>query len=135
MLKLTLYRLTSSNHGTLGVLYGPRGMICYTMEPPWRGNKKNVSSIPPDVYTGEYLNRSASGKYRDVYHIVGVDGRRGILIHKGNIVSDTFGCILPGVKVGVLSGKLAVLNSRGALAKIHRVVNRKGFYLDVRDNS
>ena len=133
MLSLTLYRLTTSNSGTLGVLYGPNGVICKVMEPPWRNNRRNVSCIPTGVYTVNYLRRSASGKYRDVYHIIGVENRGGILIHKGNLVSDTFGCLLPGMKYGLLRRRLAVLGSKTAVNKIHRITHRKRFKLHVRD--
>ena len=130
---LMLYRLARSSRGTLGVLYGPQGKICNTLEPPWRDNKKNVSCIPVGVYNVSHLRSSASGKYRDVYHIISVENRSGILLHKGNVVTDTFGCILPGTKFGLLAGRLAVLNSRVALAKIHRITKRKEFILNVRN--
>ena len=50
MLDVPLIRDQSTNHGTLGILYA-LGRKFYTMEPPDRNNKPNLSSIPP----GEYI--------------------------------------------------------------------------------
>ena len=54
-LKLTLYRLHQSLGGTLGMIMGPNGIICKTMEPVWRDNKANISCIPEGVYSVKYL--------------------------------------------------------------------------------
>ena len=118
---------------SLGVLIGPNGVICYIMEPPWRDNRRNVSCIPEGKYQVKYLPRSASGKYKDCYHVTGVKNRTGVLFHKGNTVNDTMGCMLPGSRVGTLGGKMAVLGSAAAMRKIHKLTNRKEFTLDVRN--
>lgn len=131
---LTLVRLFSDIDGTIGMLYKGRRFLCYTMEPPWRNNRPNISCIPQGEYEVEYLARSSSGKYKDCYWIKGVRGRKGILFHKGNLVTDTHGCVLPGLTLGTLKGRLAVLKSRQAVALIHSVTNRKGFRLNVRDS-
>lgn len=109
------------------------GLICYVMEPPWRDNRANVSCIPVGDYDVTYLPRSASGKYKDCYHVHNVPKRFAILIHKGNTVRDTMGCILPGSRVGRLGGERAVLGSGIGLGKIHKITQRKGFKLHVRD--
>ena len=134
ILNLYLWRLHQSPSGTLGVLYGPDGKICHTMEPPWRNNRANVSCIPGGIYTVEYLQRSASGKYRDCYWVNDVPIRTAILAHKGNLVTDTMGCILPGQKWGTLGGRVAVLNSRGGLRALHEAVNRQRWILHVRND-
>ena len=108
------------------------GFICYALELPWLDNKANVSCIPDGDYDVVYMARSASGKYRDVYHVKGVSGRSGILIHKGNTEADTLGCILPGSRIGTLGGKKAVLGSGAAIRKLHKVAERKPFTLKVR---
>ena len=116
----------------IGAIVCKKGFICYSMELPWFNNKPNVSCIPDGDYSVSYMNRSASGKYKDVYHVKGVKGRSGILIHKGNTESDTLGCILPGSRVGYLGGKRAVLGSAQAMRKLHKVTGRKSFTLKVR---
>lgn len=109
------------------------GLICYVMEPPWRDNRPNVSCIPVGDYDVTHLKRSASGKYKDCYHVHNVPDRFAILIHKGNTVRDTMGCMLPGARVGTLGGQKAVLGSAQAMRKIHKITQRKGFKLHVRD--
>ena len=118
----------------LGVIYGPNGKVCYTMEPPWRDNRSNVSCIPPREYGVKYLKKSATGKYRDCYWITNVPERLAILCHKGNLVTDTMGCILPGMKLGTLGGRSAVLNSRGGLRALHKITGRQEYILDVRND-
>ena len=134
MQTLTLYRIFQSNQGTFGIIYGPCGRICYTLEPPWKDNRPNVSCIPDGGYEVRYMPRSASGKYKDCYHLQNVSGRYGILIHKGNLVTHTMGCILPGQRIGYLKGRRAVLGSASALRKIHSITDREGFKIHVRDD-
>ena len=116
-----------------GVLISPEvGHVCFILEPPWRNNRSNVSCIPTGDYKVTYLPRSASGKYKDCYHVQDVEGRFAILVHKGNTRRDTMGCLLPGSRVGLLGGRLAVLGSAIAMRKLHGLTGRKGFNLYVR---
>jgi len=109
------------------------------MELPDRNNARNISRIPPGMYLVKYLKRSASGKYRDVYHVTKVPSRSGVLTHAGNVAGDKFkgfkthswGCLLPATRLGMLYGQLAGLASRGALHKIHAITNRQNFYLEI----
>jgi hypothetical protein len=111
---ITLVRLQSSPTCVLGkLIIGDTELS--TLEPAWRNNKRNVSCIPSGDYRVTYLPRSASGKYKRVYQINSVDGRDGILIHSGNVPSQTAGCVLLGLKHGRMAGDAAVLNSRSAL--------------------
>jgi hypothetical protein len=160
MQTLILRRTTYSDAGTVGYLYRGRIPVCYTLELPWRDNAPGISCIPPGSYRGEYeregtevdteapyqvrhLERSASGKYLDVYHVIDVPGRSGILIHRGNFAgdrtlgmrSDVLGCILPGRRIGrlpVVGGlQLAVIDSFGGLHDLHLVAERQPFHLEV----
>lgn len=136
-----LYRTVSDNQGTIGLLLHGVIKICFLNELPWRNNKTNISHIPEGVYQVKYLPRSASGKYRDVYHVQNVPGRSGVLIHAGNFAGDTrkgfkthsWGCVLPGLRLGKLSGQRSVLASSAALRKLHTITNRKDFTLVVRN--
>lgn len=133
-MELTLYRLYEED-GTIGAIVDSTGnRICYTMENPWRNNQAWVSCIPVGDYRVEYLKRSASGKYHDCYYVTEVPGRSGILIHLGNKEEDTFGCILPGERTGYLGKDTAVLNSKGAMARLHMETGRGSFTLRVRDS-
>lgn len=93
--------------------------IFYTVERPWLNNERNISCIPTGTYKVGFLPRSASGRYRNVYHLLGVSGRSGILIHNGNLVDHSRGCIILGLRKGKLGNKFAVLNSRTAIRKLN----------------
>jgi hypothetical protein len=144
MNRLILKRGGSSPQGTFGRLVLPNGDEIRTTELPWRDNARSKSCIPSGVYHVRYLAKSASGKYRDVYHVEGVDDRSGILIHSGNFAGDrelnyrshSWGCILPALRVGYLkTGKekyqRAGLASRSALRRLHEAVERNDFELEV----
>lgn len=140
MIALTLRRGTSDDEGTIGKLYDQLGkFICYTGELPERDNHPNRGCILPGVYLVKYLARSASGRYRDVYYIQNVPKRNGVLIHSGNFEgdtsmgyrTDTLGCILPGLRCGRLGKQRAMLASKSALRKIHKVAGRNDFILRV----
>lgn len=138
-MRLVLTRFASSDQGTPGVLAGPEGVICRMMELPWRDNARGLSCIPAGLYRVEYLEQSASGKYRDVYHVLDVPERAGILIHPGNWAgardrgwrTDSWGCLLPAHKHGRLAGQAAGLASRSGLASLHEATGRRGFDLEI----
>lgn len=112
----------------MGTLYID-GHIFQTLEPPWKDNRRNVSCIPAEVYNCRYMARSSSGKYRNVYHVKAVTGRSGILIHNGNLVNHTRGCLLLGTRRGKISRQKAVLNSRTAMNQFVRVLGKESFNL------
>lgn len=103
--------------------------IFYTLERPWLNNQSNISCIPQGEYQVTALPRSSSGKYRDVFHIQDVPDRFGVLIHNGNIVKHTKGCILIGNTRGYLGNEHAVLSSKPALQRFNRVTNKQDFTL------
>lgn len=70
-----------------------KGLLC-TLEKGWTNNQKQTSCIPP----GFYLVSPFSGiHFKNVFEIVDVPGRQGILIHQGNYNTQTRGCILIGL--------------------------------------
>lgn len=107
------------------------GEVFSTLEPPWRDNECNKSCIVCGKYDTDFMARSASGKYRDVYHLQDVPGRSAILIHKGNLPRHTRGCVLLGKRRGMLGGRRAVLNSATAMAELLEVIGEKSFRLEV----
>ena len=90
------------------------GKTFYTLELPWRDNKPFVSCIPEGKYPTYVF---AHDRWGDVIGLKNVPGRSEILIHPGNYIENTEGCILPGLN----AGRAMVLNSRKALREIVRL--------------
>lgn len=124
-----LYRHTFTDRHTKGYLMLD-GSLFYTIERAWKDNAPNVSCIPDGEYEVLPLARSASGKYRNVFHLQAVPGRSGILIHNGNLASHSKGCIILGKRSGILNGKSAVLNSNTAKNELW-TIGSGGFTLKV----
>lgn len=62
-----------------------------------------------------------------------VPGRSGILIHSGNTIDDSWGCILLGKKTGHLDRKRAVLLSKPTTRSFNQLFNHNDFQLEVYD--
>jgi hypothetical protein len=90
---ITLLRVCTSIKGTFGVMIYNGMPVCVTCEDPWNDNRKNISCIPDGEYTCETYH---SAKYPNVWEVRDVPGRSLILIHNGNTISHTEGCILVG---------------------------------------
>jgi hypothetical protein len=102
-----------SEDGVLGTLFVDGVEICSTLELPWRDNQDNISCIPNGFYD---LKKITSPHFGTVYEIVDVKDRDDILIHSGNNVEDTLGCILVAEKWGTLHKRNAILNLSGPKA-------------------
>lgn len=141
MHKALLLRQRTSDEGTFGTLrvYNGRALLftCFTGELPERENLPNRSHIPDGIYTCQPWR---SPKYPNHYHVVGVEGREGILIHQGNfcgdvergLLSNVQGCILVGRQLGTIQGQQAVLSSRMAMSDLRAVIGSNCFTLEIR---
>jgi len=71
---------------------------CWTLELPWEQNRNRKSCIPPEPgENGVFkFERHESPRFGRCIWVKNVPGRSEILIHAGNYVSDTAGCILVG---------------------------------------
>ncbi|HNX77129.1 MAG TPA: DUF5675 family protein [Candidatus Rifleibacterium sp.] len=123
-----IVRLAESKKQTLGRLYVFGGtdeiFKAFTLELPWKDNRRNVSRIP----AGEYLVESRfSEKHKEHFAIAGVSGRSGILTHRGNYNSQTQGCILAGRAMADINkdGEPDVTESGKTLADLHAVMPQK----------
>lgn len=97
----------------------------YTLEPPWRDNKRGASCIPP----GEYRCLEwRSKRFGDTFIVCAVPGGRdGILFHVGNSEKDTSGCILLGLERthrSLIWSRRAMEQFRDALAGVDSFVLR-----------
>jgi len=99
-----------------GVFYGGK-FICFTIELPWKDNKRNVSCIPEGRY--RLIKRFTS---RRGWHLMvkDVPGRSGILFHPANnALRELRGCIAP---VCLLSAPGVGMNSRKASERFEKLV-------------
>lgn len=128
LLRGTLIRdevLSTCIRGTLLI-----GDQCFhILERLWADNLRNESCIPGGAYTARFVERSPGGRYRDVFWLPDVPGRTAILIHNGNTVDHSRGCLIIGKRRGTLAGKPAVLNSRTALGELAELTGRSDFNL------
>jgi len=98
-----------SNIAVLGTMILNGTELCKTLEKPWLNNLPNISGIPSGTYEVKKYN---SDKFPDCWELQNVENRSYILIHAGNLVSHTEGCILVGNSWGFVGDQLAALNSR-----------------------
>lgn len=105
---MTVYRVirfSSQKDDTLGLLMGPNGFMCFTLEDEKRPDKIYGETRIPE---GEYrLSLWRTGRLHDEYdkrfpfhegmiHVNDVPNFRFILWHIGNVESETAGCLLLG---------------------------------------
>lgn len=113
--------------GTFGELRMPDGFSCYTCERPWQGNRTRESCIPPGVYelrqrNSDLTRRLTNGRYSHAWEVQAVPERSAILIHPGNSIEDTEGCILPGKTFGCWDGLWTVAHSQKAFDQLMKAM-------------
>lgn len=134
-LEITLTRYETGSEGTFGRLTCGTQLNLHTVELPDKNNQRNISCIPEGVYK---VVSYKSQRFGLVFLVRDVKGRSFILFHAGNFAGDaeknyitnSEGCILPGLKRGVLDGQKAVLSSRAAMNKLKEFAPN-GFTLKV----
>ena len=116
---INLQRIYQPDH-TLGLLsINGNDFRCPTIELPNFNNQQNVSFIPVGTY--EWIKHK-SRNHGDCLWLQNVYGRSEILIHSGNHVGHTLGCILPGAYYQI--GKVAP--SRPMIKKMIKILPAKG---------
>lgn len=127
-MNLLLVRYSYAPTEAEGILYAPPLEPLYTMEQPWVGGKAHPSGKPfySCVPEGEYeLVPFKRSNGQEVWALINESlgvylnpadrqydwQRSACLIHPGNVVGHTQGCILPGLSRGFLKGERAVLKS------------------------
>ena len=126
---LILERNKSTLHSTTGKLLlvdNNNNLILQlqTLERPWIFNERKVSCIPPGTYL---VKRHISPKFGQCFKIQDVKGRSDILIHSGNVVADTIGCVLVGLSSGSVddSDTAMVYSSRKAMAVLLALIDKE----------
>jgi len=109
---LVLEREVFTDQSTIGTLYLNGERVCDTLENPWKDNIRNISCIPEGKYDVRLRYPRESGT-RDYLHLLikGVQDRSYVLVHIGNFVHQTKGCVL----VGLSSSQDVVNNSKLAM--------------------
>lgn len=117
-MNLHLYRVRQDSAGTFGVIVADNQMLCVTCEDPWNNNRRNISCIPAGVYK---CVKRISAKYKHHWHVLDVPNRSLILIHNGNTIADTEGCILVGETITTSQlGKMAITNSVKTMNRLRK---------------
>lgn len=124
MLNLFLRRFHRSSKATQGVLLGPEGVICLTLELPWLDNLPEISCIPTGVFEATAV---VSPKFGATYD-VRVPSRSNIRFHSGNSTQDSLGCILP---VTGFDGYFGVLSRRAMRRFLDELKGVRQFRLHV----
>ncbi len=109
MIRYNLLRNDIGIDCTLGVLFKYGGATFTTLERPWKDNQQNISCIPKGVYN---VVRHDTIEFPNTWRLLDVPNRVGILIHIGNFVQDTRGCILIGLEI---TSKTSIGKSKRAL--------------------
>lgn len=101
--------------------------VCFSIEDAYRTTKiKGETCIPDGTYPLSTRNSPhfSSTYNHDMIWVQNVPGFEFILIHWGNTISDTEGCLIIGDKIGIVNQKDAVLNSKATYLKFYsRVIN------------
>jgi hypothetical protein len=102
-------------------------LVLTTLERPWLDNQRMISCIPQGIYRCEWDHMNFFNK--DHYQVMDVLNRDRIFFHSGNLVTDTEGCILVGMKNsnGVLAG------SKAGVSLFEDALGKEPFILDIRD--
>ncbi len=103
--------------GTNGALFNSDRFLCYTIELPWKDNKRNVSCIPEGQYE---IEPRFSKRFKHHLILKDVKDRSFILFHPANdALKELQGCIAP---VTYLSGIGKGIYSRDAMQKLLSLV-------------
>lgn len=130
MKKITLTRFLDDGKKTLGYLEVPDlKHKLWTLELPWKDNKRKESCIPTGLYQ---VKSHISGRHGESYFLTNVKGREEILIHRGNVVSDSTGCLLIGLGIANIKEEDAVINSAAAL-QLLKLSLKEEFILEIRN--
>lgn len=125
-MKICLERYNYEDKQTTGKLFvydddNNLELSLFTLELPWKDNKRRVSCIPE----GEYkVIKHISPKFGECLWVQDVPNRSEILVHRGNFHSQILGCVLAGLDLKDINkdGYKDVTSSVKAMKKLLKVV-------------
>lgn len=102
--------------------------ILATLERPWRNNEPDISCIPTGLYKCTWHD---SLDHPGSYLINDVPNRQECLLHSGNFLVDTRGCILPGLVRNISTP--SVQQSKPAIEIMHQILGKEDWWLEIVD--
>lgn len=123
-MKITTEILDKGPDYTISKLFIDGVYCCYIIEDVLRDGPKvfGRTAIPRGVYN---VVVTMSNRFKRLLPLLeNVPGYAGVRIHPGNTSSDTEGCLLPGLRIGMLEGKRAVLDSKPAFSLLFSSIQR-----------
>jgi hypothetical protein len=124
-MEITVKRLLWDDDETLSAVYINGERFCIGIEDAIREKKVwGETAIPDGTYK---IGLRTSPKFtkllgHKMLWVLDVPGFEYVYIHPGNTAKDTHGCFLVGDKLGVVSGRVAVQNSREIYFKLYNKV-------------
>lgn len=111
------------DEGTNGTLTFNGYFVCFTIELPWKENKKNVSCISEGKYE---LKARYSPKFQNHLEVIDVYERKLILLYPANhALTELHGCIAPVLQLtGIGKGVYSRLALEKLLAIFHQAKER-----------
>lgn len=128
-MSVKIHRALQNEHGTFGILSFEGKPLCNTLELPWKQNKPKVSCIPEGTY---YCVPHNGKDFSNVWRLETVEGRSGILIHEGNFLKNSTGCILVGDSIKAFPSGPGIGNSQETLDMLRKKLPKE-FTLQVID--
>lgn len=111
MITYILMRIAENQYGMFGVMIDDQNIpFVLTLELPWMQNQHDISCIPNGTYK---VKRVETEHHGIVFQIMNVHNRSGILIHWGNLIKDSKGCVLIGEQFEPING-LPGISASGA---------------------
>lgn len=128
---MLLLRVSTSEAGTFGVLVHDDVPFALTLERPWTNNMTDLSCIPEGIYT---CKRVHSPKFGETFEVMDVPNRTNVLLHKGNTLDDTHGCILVGEQFTMQDGRpMLAASAVGYAVFMEKVKTFDVFPLTIKD--
>lgn len=129
MKKITLIRKYEKG-GTVGLLVFPSGETMYVLERPKESEDESPVCIPEGTYPlvmreSPIVKSTSKGKYTRGYEVTEVEGRTHIMVHIGNYVHNSEGCLLTGESVGKHKGLPAVWKSAVAFDRFMKLMQEE----------